>query len=55
MIMAYMVDGGKGNRPIYTTLNEANACANEVMRRTGLVLAVLETNKEATHIWKGDK
>ena len=50
--MSYMVDGGTGNRPRFETLSEANRFANEIMRKTGLVLAVTESDKPANRIFK---
>lgn len=49
--MAYMVDGGRGNRPVFEELDEANKFANYVMKETGLVLAVTETSKIPTYTW----
>lgn len=43
--MSYMVDGGTHKRPRFETLEEASACAADVLRRTGEVLGVYKDNR----------
>ena len=49
--MSYIVDGGTNNRPRFASIEEANNFANDVMRRTGIVLGVYESKKPATHTY----
>lgn len=46
--MAYKVHANKRGW-IFETLEEARAAASDVFRRRGLVVAVTETDKPATH------
>ena len=55
MNKSYMVDGGTHKRPRFATLDEANRCANDYLRRTGVVLGVYEVNKPANAVCKGAK
>ena len=46
--MNYLVqDGVRGK--VFATLTEANAYRNEHFRRTGDIVAVVETNRKVTH------
>lgn len=36
---------------VFATLAEANGFCNEILRKTGYVLAVTSTNRPVTHSW----
>lgn len=50
----FMVDYGR-NKLVFETLQEASAFCNDVLRKTGYVLAVTETTRKVTHVYEGDK
>lgn len=49
--MSFMVDGGTNNRPRFETLPEASAVANDVFKRTGVVLGVFKDERPADSIY----
>ena len=52
--MNYHVDDHTKRGKVFETLEEANAYANEIMRKTGIVYMVHETEKEVTHTYNLD-
>lgn len=50
LVCNYLVEYGR-RRFIFATLEEANGFCNEVMRKTGYVLAVTNTDRSVTHTW----
>lgn len=45
--MSFLVDGGTYRRPRFATLEEARACANKHLVKTGEVLGVYEDSRPA--------
>jgi hypothetical protein len=50
--MNYLVHDYTKRGKVFATIEEANAYANEMLKRSGYVFAVTETKRNVTHVYE---